>query len=138
MKRHLKVSLILWLTVLFLNFGTTVSAQKKHKNEVLVLGTIHSGHLTDPVYNINYLKKLIKKINPDFILTEIPPDRFDEAMRQFKQDGVITEPRVKVFPEYVNVIFPLTKEMKFEIIPTAGWTKFMNDEIGRASCRERV
>lgn len=118
------------LGILLLISALPISAQKskKIKNEVLVLGTIHSGHLTDPVYNVAYLKKLIKKINPDYILTEIPPDRFDEAMRQFKETGLITEPRVKVFPEYVNVIFPLTKEMKFEIIPTAGWTKFMNDD----------
>ena len=101
------------------------------KNEVLVLGTIHSGHLTDPVYNVEYLKKLIRNINPDYILTEIPPDRFEAAMSGFKKDGVVTEARVKVFPEYVNVIFPLTKEMKFEIIPTAGWTKFMNDDRNR-------
>ena len=101
---------------------------KKGKNEVIVLGTIHSGHLTDPVYHVAYLKKLIKQIKPDIILTEIPPDRLDAAMSEFKMDGVVREPRVKVFPEYVNVIFPLTKEMHFEIIPTAGWTKFMNDD----------
>ncbi len=119
--------------VFLLFIGLSASGQKssKKKNEVIVLGTIHSGHLTDPVYNVEYLKKLIRKINPDYILTEIPPDRFEAAMSGFRKDGVITEPRVKVFPEYVNVIFPLTKEMKFEIIPTAGWTKFMNDDRNR-------
>ena len=128
-KLHCFSSVVL-IGLLLFSFVATSFAQKakKVKNEVLVLGTIHSGHLTDSVYNVAYLTKLIKQIKPDFILTEIPPDRFDEAMRQFKQNGVITEPRVKVFPEYVNVIFPLTKEMKFEIIPTAGWTKFMNDD----------
>ena len=114
--------------ILVLSLGVAGFAQRKKKNEILVLGTIHSGHLTDPVYNVAYLKKLIKQIKPDIILTEIPPDRFAEAMSQFKQDGVIKESRVKVFPEYVNVIFPLTKEMSFEIVPTAGWTKFMNDD----------
>ncbi len=130
MKIKKRLSLLFMLGVLLLNSSILVSAQKskKAKNEVLVLGTIHSGHLTDKVYNIAYLTKLIKQIKPDYILTEIPPDRFDAAMQQFKRDGLITEARVKVFPEYVNVIFPLTKEMKFEIIPTAGWTKFMNDD----------
>ncbi|MEO8072715.1 MAG: hypothetical protein ABI891_13960 [Acidobacteriota bacterium] len=130
MKIKRSLSLMLLLGILLLNMSLTAFAQKskKVKNEVLVLGTIHSGHLTDSFYNVEYLTKLIKQIKPDIILTEIPPDRFDEAMREFKKDGVITEPRVKVFPEYVNVIFPLTKEMKFEIIPTAGWTKFMNDD----------
>ena len=32
------------------------------------------------------------------------------------------------FPEYVDVVFPLTKEMDFEIIPTAGWTRIMAEE----------
>lgn len=119
---------MLLLGILFLNLTISAQKSKKAKNEVLVLGTVHSAHLTDPVYNIAYLTRLIKQIKPDIILTEIPPDRLAEAMREFKKDGVITEPRVKVFPEYVNVIFPLTREMKFEIIPTAGWTKFMNDD----------
>lgn len=97
----------------------------KLKNEVLVLGTIHGGHLTDSVYTIQYLTRLIKKINPDIILTEIPPDRFKEAVRGYKEDDSISEARVLRFPEYVDVIFPLTKEMDFEIIPTAGWTRPM-------------
>ena len=95
------------------------------KNEVLVLGAIHSGHLTDSLYNTTYLTKLIKEIKPDIILTEIPPDRFEEAVKGFKRDDSISEPRVMRFPEYVDVVFPLTKEMDFEIIPTAGWTRPM-------------
>lgn len=98
------------------------------KNEVLVLGTIHSGHLTDSVYNTAYLDKLIRKIEPDYILAEIPPNRFEAAMSGFKKDDSISEPRVLRFPEYVDVVFPLTKEMDFEIIPTAGWTRSMADE----------
>jgi hypothetical protein len=71
---------------------------------------------------------LIKVINPDFILAEIPPDRFDAAMEGFKRDDSISEPRVMRFPEYVNVVFPLTKDLDFEIIPTAGWTSPMAQE----------
>jgi len=123
------------ILVLVLLSGSLASifaqTSKGKKNEVLVLGTIHSGHLTDPVYNVAYLKKLIRAMKPDCILAEIPPDRFDAAMSEFNKTGVITESRVRVFPEYVNVIFPLTREMKFEIIPTAGWTKIMNDERSR-------
>lgn len=98
------------------------------KNEVLVLGTIHSGHLTDSVYNISFLNKLVREIGPDYILAEIPPDRMETAMQGFKRDDSISEPRVRRFPEYVDVIFPLTKELDFQIIPTAGWTKPMADE----------
>lgn len=99
--------------------------QARPQNEVLVLGAIHGGHTTDPVYNTAYLDKLIREINPDFILAEIPPDRMETAMEGFKRDDSISEPRVMRFPEYVDVVFPLTKELDFEIIPTAGWTRPM-------------
>lgn len=95
------------------------------KNEVLVMGMIHSGHLTDSVYTTAYVEKLIREIDPDYILTEIPPDRFEAAMEGFKRDDSISEPRVTRFPEYTDAVFPLTKEMDFEIIPTAGWTRPM-------------
>jgi len=98
------------------------------KNEVLILGTIHSGHLKDSVYNTAYLEKLIVEINPDFILAEIPPHLMPTAMEGFIKDDSISEPRVMRFPEYTDVVFPLTKKMDFEIIPTAGWTRIMARE----------
>ena len=94
----------------------------------MVLGTIHGGHLRDSVYNVAYLDRLIRDIKPDYILTEIPPNRMKAAMDGFIRDDSISEPRVRVFPEYTDVIFPLTKEMDFEIIPTAGWTRQMNND----------
>ena len=97
------------------------------KNEVIVLGMIHRNHRTSERYGIEYLTNLIKEINPDYILTEIPPDRFPAAIKEYQETDTITESRVRVFPEYVDVVFPLTKEMGFEIIPTAGWTKPMAD-----------
>ena len=111
-------------------FDKKAPSDKNTKNEVLVLGTIHGGHLTEPVYNIDYLQKLIIEINPDFILAEIPPKAFKIAMEGFKRDDSISEPRTKQFPEYVDVVFPLSKKMDFEIIPTAGWTKYMAAQRG--------
>jgi len=103
----------------------------KIKNEVLVLGTVHSSHLREEAYSLDVLTNLIRKIDPDLILTEIPPDRFPIAMEEFQTSDTITEPRVSLFPEYVDVIFPLSKEMDFTIIPTAGWTKEMADSRRR-------
>jgi len=105
-----------------------VEQYEELKNEVIVLGTIHDGHLSENEYDTTVLKSIIQDINPDFILAEIPPDRFEAAMTEFIETDTITESRVKRFPEYVNVIFPLTKTMNFEIIPTAGWTKPMSDD----------
>ncbi len=118
--------IVLILLVISCNEPNNVSEQKQ--NEVLVLGTIHSGHLSDSIYNTAYLEKLIREIKPDYILAEIPPDLFQEAIDGFKRDDSISEPRVMRFPEYVDVVFPLTKEMDFEIIPTAGWTRPMAQE----------
>ena len=120
--------------LLLISFMLACTADKsspsteKEKNEVLVLGTIHGGHLTDSVYNNAYVEKLIREINPDFILAEIPPDRMDAAMAGFIRNDSISEPRVMRFPEYVDVVFPLTKSLDFEIIPTAGWTAPMAQE----------
>ncbi len=103
-------------------------SEQKQKNEVLVLGTIHNGHLTDSVYTTDYLNTLIVEIDPDYILAEIPPHLMKTAMDGFIKDDSISEPRVMRFPEYTDVVFPLTKKMDFEIIPTAGWTRIMANE----------
>ncbi|MEM8894549.1 MAG: hypothetical protein AAGC88_08225 [Bacteroidota bacterium] len=97
------------------------------KNNVMVMGMIHGGHLTSTTYGNEGVGKIIKTIAPDVIITEIPPDRFDTAMTQFEETDSISEPRVRRFPEYVDVIFPLTKTMDFGIVPSAGWTKPMSD-----------
>ncbi len=91
------------------------------------MGMIHSGHLTSKRYGIPQLEAIFKAITPDVVLTEIPPDRFEAAAAEFKTTDSIAEPRVRRFPEYVDVMFPLTKEMDFDIVPTAGWTKPMAD-----------
>lgn len=122
------LSYLLSCLLLASSCNTNSPQKEKPKNEVLVLGTIHGRHYTDTVFNVSYLTKLIREINPDFILAEIPPDRFQEAVDGFKRDDSISEPRVLRFPEYVDVVFPLTKEMDFEIIPTAGWTLPMAQE----------
>ncbi len=101
--------------------------EESPKNEVIVMGMIHSGHRTNPNYDIEVVKSLVRAIDPDYILTEIPPDRYPQARKEFDELDTIMESRVRVFPEYVDAIFPLTREMDFEIIPTAGWTKPMND-----------
>ena len=126
MKNWLSIFSII-LVAMFLSNCNLAENSKSDKllNEVLVLGTIHSGHLKDSVYNIDYLEKLIKVIKPDYILAEIPPDRLEAAWEGFNRDDSISEPRVKRFPEYVDVIFPLSKTLDFEIIPTAGWTRPM-------------
>jgi len=95
-------------------------------NEVIVLGMIHGEHRTSERYGLDVLRRLLREIRPDYALTEIPPNRFDVAQAEFEQTGAISEPRVRVFPEYVDVMFPLAREMSFEIVPTSAWNAYMN------------
>ena len=108
------------------------SNQESGKTTVYVIGTIHSNHVGSEKYSLKILERAIRKAKPDQILAEIPPDRLANAWRGFRQDGVVSEPRVRIFPEYRDVIFPLTQKMSFEIIPTAGWTQILADDRRRA------
>ena len=69
----------------------------------------------------------MREIDPDYWLTEIPPNRWDRAWAEFEATGTVEEPRVRRFPEYMEGLFPLSRELDFEVIPTAGWTEPMSD-----------
>lgn len=100
--------------------------------QLYVLGTIHGNHRTSEAYSLEVLREAIRRAAPDVLLAEIPPDRIAEAYRSFRETGEVTERRTRVFPEYVDVAFPLTKEMDFEIIGTAGWTREIADRRSAA------
>ena len=97
------------------------------KNKVIMLGLIHRGHVDSKKFGLPVVENLIRKIDPDYVLTEIPPDRLADAMKGFIETGEVTEPRTRVFPEYRDVLFPLSREMDFKIIPTAAWSRGMAD-----------
>jgi Xaa-Pro aminopeptidase len=96
------------------------------RTEVAVVGTIHGPHRTSTRYSNGVFRSLIAALRPDFVLTEIPPNRFDAAMREYAATGTIVEPRVLRFPEYVDVLIPMARSRGFVLIPTAGWTKPMD------------
>lgn len=102
-------------------------ANADEPNDVIVMGMIHSGHRSAGPYDIAHLKDIIRRVKPDVVLTEIPPDRLQKATQQFNETGKITESRVRVFPEYTDALFPLTKELEFQIVACAAWTTEMND-----------
>lgn len=97
------------------------------RNEVVVLGTIHADHRTSERYGTEVLEELVRAIDPDYWLVEIPPNRLERAAAEFRSTGRIEEPRVALFPEYVDVLFPLTRELGFEVVATAGWNRHMSD-----------
>lgn len=101
--------------------------RRVERNEVIVLGTIHGDHRTSRHYGTDVLEDLVRAIDPDYWLVEIPPNRLERAVAEFDSAGRIEEPRVALFPEYVEVLFPLTRELDFEVVATAGWNRQMSD-----------
>jgi Xaa-Pro aminopeptidase len=96
------------------------------KTEVLMIGSIHGAHKTSMRFSLDVLRGMLRAAKPDLVLTEIAPNRLDAALREFRATGTIVEPRVVRFPEYVDVLFPLTRELSFTIVPTADWSKPMD------------
>lgn len=122
------VTLAMAYPVMGCSAGEVRPADHGRQTEVYVLGTIHSGHRDSELYSLAVLESAIRKAGPDVILTEIPPDRIAQAISSFAATGTIDEPRTRVFPEYTDVVFPLSNEMDFEIIGTAGWTPQIADD----------
>jgi hypothetical protein len=108
------------------------------KTEVILIGTIHGEHRTSERFSTDVLRRLLVAIRPEIVLTEIPPNRFARAMHEFQTTGTISEPRVLRFPEYVDVLFPLTREYPFSIVPAAGWTRPMDAYRSAALARIRA
>jgi DNA-binding beta-propeller fold protein YncE len=96
-------------------------------NEVIVVGMIHGEHETSERFSLDVVKDLVREIDPDYWMTEISPNRWAAAQSQFEANRRVDEPRVRRFPEYISGLFPLSLELDFEVIPTAGWTEPMSD-----------
>lgn len=105
---------------------------------LVVMGMIHGEHRRSTAYSTGVIEGAIRRIRPDAVLCEIPPDRIEAARDQFVRTGAISEPRVRVFPEYTEVLFPLWREMGFEIVPCAAWTKAMSDDRSAKLARWRT
>ncbi len=101
--------------------------EKPSITEVLVLGMIHSQHRTSPTWGLEQVAATIRRIAPDVICPEIPPDRWQRIWRDWAERGVIEDPRVLRFPEYTDVLLPLKIQMGFAVEPCAAWSKEMAD-----------
>ena len=97
-------------------------ASRSKSNRVYVFGTLHRRHLTSEAYSLAVFEAAIRAAQPDVILTEIPPDRVETAIRTFRTIGTVDEPRTSVFPEYTDVVIPLLKPQGWRVIGCAAWT----------------
>ncbi len=94
--------------------------------QVVFIGAIHGAHRTSTRYGTDVLERLLEAIKPDLVFTEMPPNRFERARDEFSVTDSIAEPRIARFPEYVDVLFPLSRRMPFTIVPTAAWSTAMD------------
>ncbi len=96
--------------------------------EVIVLGMIHGEHRKSTRYSLEVLEGIIGRIHPTHILAEIPPARLPRALAEFSRTGTVTEPRVKLFPEYTEVIIPRRVALGYTLVGCAGWTRAMAED----------
>ena len=129
----LRGSILLFALTLCGACHATGAAERAFRpDQVLVLGTLHGGHLQSAGYGLPQLKELLRSLDPDVVLCEIPPDRFDQAWGEFVRDGEVREERVVLYPEFTQVLFPLALERGFEIVPCSAWTREMADARRKA------
>ena len=120
------------LTIICLTFLTAISAYAEDpptpskapveaKNEIILIPTLHRGHLRKgEFYNLERLASIIKEVKVDFICTEITPTAL-ATHRDGKEDR-----RLNFFPEFTQVILKLEKKLGYEVIPCSAWTAKRN------------
>lgn len=108
----------------------------RKKITMTVFGAIHSGHRTSDNYSLAVLEKAVRDFKPDTIFIEIPPSSLAEAQSSFDQFGEVRERRTRAFPELTDVVFPLQKELNYNIVPTAGWSRQLAND--RAAVLKRI
>jgi len=124
----------LLLLLLLLQVGTQPAASvaqgedEDKATEVVVLGMIHGGHRTSEQWGLDPLREAIRRIQPDVVLCEIPPDRWPGVLEVWNAKHVIEDDRVQRFPEYTDVLLPLMDELGFAVEPCAAWTSEMAAE----------
>lgn len=96
-------------------------------SRVYVMGMIHGEHRASQRYGVDVIREAIVRIEPDYVLCEIPPDRLAPTLAGYERTGIIADPRIRVFPEYTEVLIPLARDMDFKIIPCSAWTQEMAD-----------
>ena len=95
--------------------------------EVAVMGMIHGRHRVSKTWGLQEVRDTIERFRPDIICAEIPPNRWERVRSDYAVRGAIEDSRFRRFPEYTDVVLPLTRTMDFEIVPCAAWTREMSD-----------
>lgn len=97
------------------------------RTEVAYLGTLHAPHLTSEQFSLGFIERVVRRVQPDVVLVEIPPDRFESAVSEVLELGeraskqTIRHDWVSSFPELYGAVIPLSRELGYELVPVSGW-----------------
>ena len=105
-------------------------------NIATVIGAIHGQHRSSEDYSLGILRDAIVKFDPDIVMVELPSDRYAIASANYDKYGEVRESRADDFPELTGVVFPLRKQLGFEMIPVAAWSREIADD--RLAVEERL
>lgn len=89
----MKSSFILVCVLLILSGASLAQAPQllrpdSLRTEIIVIGTIHDAHSTNPYYRTEDLKRILVKLRPDALLIEIPDNQLGKDGRVHEQDRV--------------------------------------------------
>ncbi len=93
---------------------------------------IHGSHRSSEKWGLDEVRETIRRIKPDVVLCEIPPQRWPGVAETWNESKTILDQRVKRFPEYTDVLLPLMDELHFEVEGCAAWTAEMAASRQRA------
>jgi hypothetical protein len=96
------------------------------RTRVIVLGTLHDGHLDSKLWGLEQLRETIRRIVPDVICVELADDNLLAALETWSAEKIVTDARVLKFPEYVQVVLPLMSEMGFAVESGALWHEMLD------------
>lgn len=97
------------------------------KPQVVVMGTIYEEHLRSQRYSTKDVADYIRRIRPEVVICEIPPDRVQPALRDFQSHGQLQDSYFDKFPEYYGALFPIQQELGFDIVGCSAWTSDLDE-----------
>jgi hypothetical protein len=82
----LSLAMLCWPVQAFAGDANSSPVPQPPKTTVILVGTIHKGHYTNPDYSPEVLKEIILSLKPDAILNELPLSQVDPNGRPIYRD----------------------------------------------------
>lgn len=95
--------------------------------QVAIFGVLHRSHLKSYNFSLSYIEAVLRKIRPDVVLVEVPPDRFERGLAEVAAAPGLATPEdisdswLRAFPEIYRVAYPQQSQLGYELVPVSGW-----------------